>query len=185
MATFTNNVKINNVQIASTEPRYSNRAWSGSEITRSTGIQYYTLQFTLSFKQQNVGEYNNFFALYSRGQPFTFSLGHLSQYKGSQTGVVSTSSAAGKGVYQIQTTNNTLEIGTMVQFQNHSKIYRIIGRQGNTVMLFPNLRTNVQAGETVRYMGIEGTFTLAVDNDYSLPINNVMSVTLKASEYLQ
>lgn len=185
MAIFSNKIKINSVSIASTEPRYSNRAWSGVEITRSTGIQYFTMEFTLSFKQQDITEYNAFVAEYSRGKPFTFGLGHLSTYTGSQVNAVQATAASAKGAYQVTTSANTLEIGSLIQFTNHSKLYRIIGRTGNDIQLFPNLRANVQAGESIRYTAFEGTFTLDVDNNYQTPVNNVISISLKASEYLQ
>ncbi|GAB6015554.1 MAG: hypothetical protein Lm2023SU_19120 [Serratia ureilytica] len=184
MASFSNNIKINGVTVSSTEPRYSNRSWTGVEVTRSTGIQYYKLEFTLTFKQQSIAEYNSFVAEYSRGKPFTFSLGHMGIYKGSQTGAVSASATAVKGSYQITSTANTLEIGSLIQFTNHSKIYRIIGRAGNVLQLFPNLRENVQTGETIFYNNLQGTFTLDIDNEYKVPVNNIMSVNLKATEYL-
>lgn len=184
MAAFTNNIKINNVTLSSTEPRYSNESWTGAMITRSTGIQYYNIQFGLSFNQKDVAEYHAFVSQYSQGKPFAMALGHLSTYKGSQVGAVSATSPAAKGTYQVSTTANTLEIGTLIQFSNHRKIYRIIGRTGNTIQLFPNLRANVQTNETIRYTSIEGEFVLLPDNEYQLPISNVMSVQLTARENL-
>ncbi|TWY28635.1 hypothetical protein [Serratia marcescens] len=184
MASFSNNIKINGVSVSSTEPRYSNRSWTGTEVTRSTGIQYYKLEFTLTFKQQSLAEYQAFVAEYSRGKPFTFSLGHMGVYKGSQSGAVSASAQALKGSYQVSSTANTLEIGSLIQFTNHSKIYRIIGRAGNVLQLFPNLRENVQTGETILYNNLQGTFTLDIENEYKVPVNNIMSVNLKATEYL-
>ena len=49
MASFSNQIKITNFQIKSTEPVYSNQTWTGQRIMRSTGIQYYEIQFQLSF----------------------------------------------------------------------------------------------------------------------------------------
>lgn len=105
-------------------------------------------------------------------------------YRGSQTGAVSASSPAVKGSYQITSTANTLEVGSLIQFTNHSKIYRVIGRTGNVLQLFPNLRENVQAAETILYNNLQGTFTLDIENEYKVPVNNIMSVNLKATEYL-
>lgn len=182
MALFSNNIKIADFQLSSTEPRYSNTSWTGSQITRSTGIQYYEIQFTLNFNKKDILEYQAFIARYGQGAAFAMTLGHLSTYLGSQVAAVSTTAVAAKGVYQISTTQNALEVGTLVQFQNHKKLYRVIANTGTTLSLFPNLREQVQAGENIRYQGIEGSFILDVDNDYKLSVLNVMSITLKATE---
>jgi len=184
MALFSNNIKVTDFQLSSQEPRYSNRSWTGTQITRSTGIQYYQINFTLNFNKKDILEYQNFIAKYGQGAPFKMDLGHLSTYRGVQNVAVAATAPAAKGVYQITCNSNVLEVGTLIQFQNHKKIYRVIANNGSTLSIFPNLRSNVTVGETVKYGNIEGAFTLDVDNDYKLNVQNVMSITLKASEEL-
>lgn len=48
MTLFTKNIKIGDFTLLSQEPRDSSRSWSGSQIQRSTVIQYYEIQFTLN-----------------------------------------------------------------------------------------------------------------------------------------
>jgi len=182
MALFSKNIKIGDFTLSSVEPRYSNRSWTGSQIQRSTGIQYYSIQFTLSFNKKDIQEYNNFIAKYGQGADFTMDLGHLSTYYGSQTAAVRATAAAAKGVSSITCNANTLEVGTLIQFQNHKKIYRVIGHVGNVLTVFPALRASVAINETVNYNNIQGSFTLDVDNDLKLNVQNVMSITLKATE---
>jgi len=181
---FSSNIKTTNFQLSSTEPQYSNRSWNGSLITRSTNIQYYRIQFTLNFNQKDQQEIKEFLARYSQSQPFTMDLGYLSRYTGIQNGAVQTTSAATAGTYKINVNQNNLEVGTLVQFTNHSKIYRIIANSGTSISVFPNLRQQVQTGEPVRFNNIQGQFTLDTDNDYSMTVQNVMSIQLKATEYL-
>lgn len=181
---FSNNIKTNGFQLASTEPMYSNRSWNGTLITRSTGIQYYTIQFTLNFNQKDQLEIKQFIAQYSQGKPFTMDLGYLSRYTGSQNTAVATTAVAAAGTYQVHTNSNNLEVGTLVQFTNHSKIYRVIANSGTVVSLFPNLRQQVNTGEVLKYNNIQGQFILDIDNDYSMHVQPLMTIQLKATEYI-
>jgi hypothetical protein len=182
MALFSNNIKITDFQLTSTEPKYSNRSWTGTQIQRSTGIQYYQLQFTMNFHQKDSAEYERFIATYGQGRAFSMDLGHLSKYTGSQTTAVSSTAVSAIGTYQVKTTNNGLEVGTLIQFQNHKKIYRVIANTGTVLSLFPNLRQQVGLNENIRYQNIEGQFVLDVDNNHQLNIKTSMNITLKATE---
>lgn len=182
MAAFSNNIKVSNFIIKSVEPLYSNQSWTGQRIIRSTGIQYNQIQFTLSFNNTNIGEYNNFIAQYSQGKPFTFSLGHLSTYRGSQTGALTSQTAVAKGTRVITTNTNNMAIGEMLQFTNHKKLYRIIDRTSTTLTLFPVLQNAVQASEPIIYNNLMIEAVLDPDNDYTLPIQKIMSIQLKATE---
>jgi len=62
MASFSNNVKVTNFQIKSTGLIYSNQTWTGQRIMRSTGIQYYNIQFSLNFNPSVLTEVNSFLA---------------------------------------------------------------------------------------------------------------------------
>lgn len=182
MALFTNNIKVTDFQLTSTEPRYSNRSWTGTQIQRSTGIQYYQIQFSLNFHQRDSAEYEKFIAMYSQGKSFSMDLGHLSNYMGKQLTAVSATKVAAKGVYQITTNQNALEVGTLIQFTNHKKIYRVLANTGTVLSVFPNLRQQVGLNENIRYQNIEGQFVLDVDNNYQLNIKTQMSIQLKATE---
>lgn len=182
MALFSQNIKIGDFTLSSVEPRYSNRSWAGTQIQRSTGIQYYSIQFTLNFNKKDIQEYQNFIARYGQGAAFTMDLGHLSTYRGSQTVPVRAAANAAKGVSAITCSANTLEVGTLIQFTNHKKIYRIIGKTSNVITVFPPLRASVAINENVIYNNLQGSFTLDVDNDLKLNVENVMKITLKATE---
>lgn len=182
MALFSTNIKVTDFQLTSTEPKYSNRSWTGTQIQRSTGIQYYQIQFTLNFNQKDSSEYQAFIAQYSQGKAFTMDLGFLSKYSGSQLTAVSSTAVAAKGVYQVSTNQNLLEVGSLIQFQNHKKIYRVIANTGTKLSIFPNLRQQVNLNEVIRYQNLEGQFVLDIDNDYQLNVKTAMSIQLKASE---
>ncbi|MCW6030163.1 hypothetical protein [Pantoea sp. JK] len=182
MALFTKNIKIGDFTLSSQEPRYSNRSWTGSQLQRSTGIQYYEIQFTLNFNKKDIQEYQSFIAKYGQGAAFSMDLGHLSTYYGSQTASVRATAAAAKGVSAISCSANTLEVGTLIQFQNHKKIYRVINNASNVLTVFPPLRASVAINETVTYNNLQGSFVLDVDNDLKFNVENIMKITLKATE---
>lgn len=181
---FSNNIKITGFQLSSTEPMFSNRSWTGALITRSTNIQYYKLQFTMNFNQKDQAEVKQFLAQYSQARPFVMDLGYYGHYTGSQTGAIAATTTTSAGTYKVNVNSNSLEIGTLIQFANHPKIYRVIANTGTTLSVFPNLRQSVQAGETIRFNNLQGQFVLDIDNDYSMTVQNVMSLQLKATEYL-
>lgn len=182
MAVFSKNIKVSNFQIKSTEPIYSNQSWTGQRILRSTGIQYYQIQFQLGFNQLNMGEYNNFIAQYSQGKPFILNLGHLSTYHGTQMGALTSQTAVAKGSRIVTTNANTMAVGELLQFTNHKKIYRVIDRTNTTLTLFPALQNTVQASEPIIYNNLMIEAVLDPDNDYTLPVQAIMSIQLKATE---
>lgn len=184
MALFTNNIKISDFQLQSIEPSYSNKSWTGAQIRRSTGIQYYQLTFNIQFNQADRQEVLNFIAQYSQGKPFSTDLGYYSQYTGNQFSTVSSTATVNKGGSVIPCTSNVLEVGTLVTFQNSTKIHRIIANTGTSITVFPALRQNVQAGEVIRYQGITGTFIIDIDCDLNLPSKNIMNLSIKATEAL-
>ncbi|MEP9178625.1 hypothetical protein ABKT77_07530 [Enterobacter cloacae] len=182
MASFSNNVKVTNFQLKSVEPIYSNQTWTGQRIMRSTGIQYYQIQFTLNFNASHSNEYNAFIAQYAQGKPFTMSLGVAGTYRGTQSGSLTASTATAKGNMVIPTSTNTMAVGEWVQFSNHNKLYRIVERTSTSITIFPVLQNQVQASEIIKYNNLMIEAVLDPDNDYSTTIGNLMSVTLKATE---
>lgn len=182
MAAFSNNVKVTNFQYKSTEPMYSNQSWTGQRIMRSTGIQYAEIQFTLNFTKDAYKEVSNFLAQYSQGKAFTLSLGALGNYYGNQTGALTAAAAATKGSIVIRTNTNQLAVGEVIQFTNHNKLYKIIDTTSTSITVFPALQNQVQAGEVIRYDSLIIEAVLDPDNDYTIPVGNVMTIQLKATE---
>lgn len=182
MATFTNKIKVTNFQIKSTEPIYSSQSWTGQKITRSTGIQYYKIQFNLSFNIKDRGEVLNFIAQYSQGKPFTMSLGHLSNYVGMQQGSLTSQTQVPKGSIIINTNSNAIAVGELIQFGNHNKIYRIIDRTDTSLTVFPALQNVVQAGEVIIYDNLIIEAVLDNDNDYTLSVESIVTMQFKGTE---
>ena len=185
MASFSNDVKVTNFQIKSTEPIYSNQTWTGQRIMRSTGIQYYQIQFTLNFNPSSFAEVNSFLSQYAQGKPFTFSLGVAGVYHGSQEGSVTSTADINKGSILIPTSTNSLSTGNWVQFSNHNKLYRIVESTENSITIFPALQNVVQASEVIKYDELIIEAVLDPDNDYTMPVGNIMNITLKATESIQ
>ncbi|WP_312228999.1 hypothetical protein [Pseudescherichia sp.] len=182
MATFSNNVKVNNFQYKSVEPVYSNQSWTGQRIMRSSGIQYYQIQFQLNFNVEHIGEVNAFLAEYSQGKPFTLSMGHISTYRGGMVGALTSQGSSSKGTKLITTNSNAMAVGELIQFSNHKKIYRIVDRTDTSLTIFPALQNTVQPYELITYNNLMIEAVLDPDNDYSMTVGKLMSITLKATE---
>jgi len=121
---------------------------------------------------------------YSQGKPFSTDLGYYSQYTGKHFATVYSTATINKGGSVIPCTANMLEVGTLVTFQNSTKIHRIIANTGTSITVFPALRQNVQAGEVIRFQGITGTFIIDIDCDLNLQSKNIMTLQVKATEAL-
>ncbi|QLO53198.1 hypothetical protein HV234_17485 [Klebsiella grimontii] len=182
MLTFTNNIKVSNVSLKSNEPKYEQVSWTGQSLQRLTGIQYYELEFTLNFNIKNRSEVQAFIGEYGQGKNFDFPLGHLSTYAGAQTGAVSCTSSRAAGNIEIPTSTQSLELGTLIQFTNHKKIYRIIARTNTSVTIFPALRSGIQSGEMMVYDGLVLNAQLDASNDFSIPITNVVQMKFTGRE---
>lgn len=185
MTVFSNNIKITDVQLSSTVPQYSQRSWTGTELRRSVGIQYYKLQFTLNFEIKNRQEVMAFISEYQQGKPLTLNLGHLSNYQGTQTGAVTATANASKGTMIVSTNNNSLQKGDLIQFSNHRKIYQIIEKGTNSITVFPQLRQIVSTNEVINYSNLMIEATLDVDQEFGMNISNVTAVQFNATENLR
>ncbi|HAV1973403.1 TPA: hypothetical protein JG946_003763 [Enterobacter hormaechei subsp. steigerwaltii] len=184
MATFSNNIKITDVSLSSTVPQYSQRSWTGTELRRSVGIQYYTLKFTLNAEIANRQEIQAFIAEYQQGKPFTLSLGHMATYNGTQTGAITVSTATSKGSLIVPVSTNTLRVGDLIQFTNHKKLYQVMEKTSTGITVFPQLRQNVQANEAVVYNNLVIEARLDVDQTFDMGVSMVTSVQFNATENL-
>ena len=182
---FLNNIKVNEVTLSSTIPQYSQRAWTGEELRRSVGIQYYTIKFNLSFEMKDRHEVQAFIAEYQQGKPFNVPLGRAGTYTGSESGAITAAGAVAKGAMIIPTTQNTLRVGDLVQFSNHKKLYQVVETTGTQLTIFPQLRNNVGMGESVIYNNLTITATLDVDQSFDMAIQSVSTIQFNATEYLR
>lgn len=134
-----NNALISEFMLTDNIPQYQNQTWTGETITRVVGSQYFTLSFKVTLNKMNRTELANFYALYGQGRPFDISLGWWSDYNGTQASQVQATAARAAGATSVAVNANTLEVGTVVQFTGHKKLYRIIANTGNVITIFPRL----------------------------------------------
>ncbi|NIG74192.1 hypothetical protein F3J34_11350 [Klebsiella sp. Ap-873] len=184
MATFSNDIKITDVTLSSTVPQYSQRAWTGVELRRTVGIQYYKLKFTLNFEVKNRSEVQAFIAQYQQGKPFILSLGQYSQYTGTENGSVAAAGAVNAGGMIIPTNQNALRVGDMIQFTNHKKLYQILETNGTSLTIFPQLRQAVSVDEVINYNNLIIEARLDVDQGFDSNIQAVTAVQFAATENL-
>lgn len=182
---FSKNIKVNGVALSSTVPQYSQRSWTGEELRRSVGIQYYTMKFTLTFEMKDRYEVQSFIAQYQQGKAFTFSLGRLGEYQGTEQGAITVRTLARKGSMNVTTSTNALRVGDMVQFTNHKKLYQIVEKNGDTLTIFPQLRADVNVDEPLKYNNLEIELSLDVDQSFDMPIQSVSTVQFNATEVLR
>lgn len=184
--TFSTGIKVSDFTLIDKAPQYSNTTWTGALIQRSTGVQWFEYQFALNFNPSDLLEVQSFIAQYQQGKAFEMSMGHLSQYRGKQTGALAVKTAVSRGIYKFQTTaTNKLEIGSLIQFRNHKKLYKVIANDGTNVSIFPALQANIQANEAVQYNALLIEGTLLPDNEYQITSTNIMKVQFKCKEVVR
>lgn len=184
--TFTRNIKVSDFTLIDNSPQYSNQSWTGQVLQRSTGVQWYSTQFTVSFNQDQRGEVQNFIAQYRQGKPFQFSMGFLSQYRGKESKALSVGSTVQRGIYKFTTAQSqVLEVGSMIQFTNHKKLYTITQNTGTEISIFPALQGVIQGGEAIIYNGLVIECTLSPDNDYQIPSSNLIQMQFKCNEVIR
>ena len=180
-------LKITDVKVTSNAPYFSNRAVSGKFQKRFTGVQFFELEFTLNYMSHDTKYVQQFIASHQQSQGFDFPMSYLTNYTGSAQGLLSSAVTANKGARKVTlgAFSGVLEAGTLVQFQNHSKLYTVTENvtANGEMKLFPNLRANVQAGETVNFRNIKGRFVLTNE---SIPLNvqSLSKLSIKATEVL-
>lgn len=136
----------------------------------------------MTFNTKDRSEVLAFIGEYGQGKAFEMQLGHLSTYVGNQTGAVNSTDVLPAGTIVIPTNAQQLGLGELIQFTNHKKIYRIISSTDTSLTIFPALRSGVQAGEMIRYNGLTISAVLKADNDYSMPITNIVEMKFSATE---
>ncbi|HFZ6196432.1 TPA: hypothetical protein ACILOY_005569, partial [Escherichia coli] len=117
---------------------------------------------------QDINEVKEFVARHLLGRPFSVPLSYFSKYTGDVRQMVTAAAGTARGGRKVRISNftGTLKAGTVIQFENHKKIYTITEdvKSGGEMKLFPNLRQNVLAGEVIKYQNVEGEFVLKTEN---------------------
>lgn len=167
-------------------PQYLNQTWTGEQITRVVGTQYFSITFKATMNKQFRAEIANFYAQYAQGKPFDMSLGWWGKYTGNQNAGVQATAARTAGATSIAVNSNSLEVGSIIQFNGHKKLYRVIANSGTTMTIFPGLIKNIQLGEVIKYDNLSGSFVLTPQNAvYSFPGTNLIEVTIQATENIR
>ncbi|CQI92549.1 Uncharacterised protein [Yersinia rohdei] len=181
---FSKNILISDFILTDNHPVYQNQSWTGQLITRQTGVGYYSIQFKIQATKQCRAELQQFITEHGFGKPFSHSLGWYSEYTGQQESTVQCLSLASVGTYVIKVQPQTvLEVGTLIQFTNHRKIYKIIGNDGmGNLSIFPSLRKPVQISENIKFNNIYGTFILQTDGKIDFNSENIIIMNIKAIE---
>ncbi|HAM6012147.1 TPA: hypothetical protein IB719_001086 [Escherichia coli] len=167
------NIKITDFTLTSKQPFFKAQAISGKFQRRFTGIHYYEAQFTANFMAEHISEVKEFVAKHMLGRPFSVPLSYYSKYTGDVRQMVTAAARTDRGGRKVRLSNftGTLKAGTIIQFENHKKIYMITEdvKSGGEMKLFPNLRQHVLAGEVIKYQNVEGEFLLTTESiDWNL-----------------
>ncbi|EBK0477666.1 hypothetical protein JT459_000823 [Salmonella enterica] len=161
------NIKISEFTLKSMQPFFKAQSISGKFQRRFTGIQFFEGEFTANYMAENIGEVKEFVSRHIFGRPFSVPMSYFTKYDGDVKEMVTAAANVSRGGRKVTLSNfrGTLKAGTVIQFENHKKLYTITEDvKGNGEMkLFPNLRQNILAGETIRYQNPEGEFVLKTD----------------------
>jgi len=181
-----NNALISGFVLSDNRPQYQTQTWSGETLTRMVGVQYFTLTFKVTVNKKDRAELANFYGQYGSGKPFDMSLGWWGQYNGTQTTTVQATAAAAAGASSVTASRNTLEVGSLIQFNGHKKLYRITANNGYTISIYPGLIRAIQTSEVIKFDNLQGSFVLNPQNSvYELPSTNVMEITINATENIR
>lgn len=172
--------------INSVAPFFANKSASGKTLRRFTGIQWYESKITVNFIGEDQYLFDEWLAEYRYGKPFTIPLYKSInlQYRGNQTALCNVSSVAPSGAREIPV-SVLLEKGTKFTFANHTKVYEVtdVDPVTKTILIFPNLRESVQAGELINYR--TPVLTLMVtSNDFEQDLKQTSYSEFEAIEVL-
>ena len=121
------NIKITDFTLKSKQPFFKAQSISGKFQRRFTGIHFYEAEFTANFMAQDINEVKEFVARHLFGRPFNVPLSYFSKYTGDVRQMVTAAAGTARGGRKVRISNftGTLKAGTIVQFENHKKIYTI------------------------------------------------------------
>lgn len=177
------NATISEFVLSDNVPLFQQKIWTGEQITRVVGTEYFSISFKVTMNKQYRAQLANFYAQYAQGKPFDMSLGWWGKYVGNQNAGVQATAARAAGATSIAVNSNSLEVGSLIQFNGHKKLYRVIANTGTTMNIFPGLIKNIQLGEVIKYNNLSGSFVLTTQNaQFSFPSTNLIEVTIQATE---
>lgn len=162
------NIKISDFTLKSKQPFFKAQSISGKFQRRFTGIHFYEAEFTANFMAEHIQEVKAFVARHLFGRPVRVPLSYFTKYTGDVRQMVTAATGTNRGGRKVRLSSfsGTLQAGTVIQFENHKKLYTITEdvKSGGEMKLFPNLRQNVLAGEVIKYQNPEGEFVLKTEN---------------------
>lgn len=180
-------IKITDVKMTSNAPYFSNRAVSGRYQKRYTGVQFFEIEFNLNYMEKDTKQVQSFIAMHQQGRPFEFDISYLGRYQGTAQGLIQSAQNASTGarLVNLGMFQGTIEAGTLIQFQNHSKLYTVTEdvKTGGTMKLFPALRAQVQIGEEIKYRSPKASFILT-NETIPFDIRNLSKLQIKATEVI-
>ncbi|MEB7712331.1 hypothetical protein NGC32_06275 [Kluyvera cryocrescens] len=174
------------LSINSIAPFFANKSASGKVLRRFTGIQWYETKITVNFVGEDQYVFDEWLAEYRYGKPFTFPMYNAInlKYRGKQTSLCNVTAAVPAGAREIPS-SILLEKGTKFTFSNQTKIYEVTDSDPatKTMLIFPNLRNSVQAGELMNYR--TPVLTLMVtSNDFEQNLKQTTYAEFDATEVL-
>ncbi|UCQ40048.1 hypothetical protein DCF38_10920 [Edwardsiella piscicida] len=180
------NILISNFKLKDNTPQYSVQNWTGETCIRSTGVQYFQIEFDISLNQRDRLDLQQFIIQHKNGKPFDMSIGWFSKYSGSQKTSVLATVAAAVSATNITCGTNSIEIGSYIQFKNHKKIYQVLANNGTQLTIFPSLIKPVQIGEEIIFNNIIGSWLLNVPSDgLQIPSTNLIQMSFQATENIR
>lgn len=172
--------------ISSTAPFFANKSASGKTLRRFTGTQWYEAKITTNYVGEDQYLFDEWLAEYRYGKAFTFPMYKAinMKYRGKQTSLCNVSAAVPGGAREIPV-SVLLEKGTKFTFANQTKVYEVtdVDQAKKTMLIFPNLRNSVQAGELINYRTPVLTLMITT-NDFEYDLKQTTSTEIEAIEVL-
>lgn len=178
-------VVLTDMKLSDNAQVFTSQTFTGKVQRRFSGIQYYTLKFSAQYNKKDIAVVKRFLTEYRFGKPFNLPLPKYSGSTSTVTGNVAAAIAAPAGSRKVKLSGFTgqLDIGTVIQFANHKKLYQVASdtRGNGELSIVPNLRAAVQVGELIKYRNIEGSFILTTDS-VEWPQTELQTIELEATE---
>lgn len=167
-------------------PFFANKSASGKTLRRFTGIQWYESRITVNYVGEDQHLFDEWLAEYRYGKPFSFPM-HNSinmKYRGTQTSLCNVTALVPSGAREIPV-SVLIEKGTKFTFANHTKVYEVteVDPVSQSILIFPNLRDSVQAGELINYRTPVLTFMITT-NDFEHDLKQTTSTDIDVIEVL-
>lgn len=174
------------IRVNSIAPFFANKSASGKTLRRFTGIQWYETTVTVNYVGEDQYLFDEWLAEYRYGKPFTFPMYKAINlmYRGKQSSLCNVTASVPGGAREIPV-SVLIEKGTKFTFANQTKVYEVtdIDPVTQTMMIFPNLRNSVQAGELINYR--TPVLTLMVtSNDFEYDLKQTTYTEFDATEVL-